>query len=178
LVEKLAADAPWLGKLDCLSTDNIGPELAEDWCTPDATSDTFAMLQYTSGSTASPKGVMVTHSNLLLTLEDMDRGWKHSAHRLSTIPSYFFWRASAATSSIVKAAQQTQKIATSTFTCVVLYSGLATLLLFLASYAVIDLPSYCQDRTFRIRDGLKNTRCSCFHSEMRSSQNAQDQQID
>jgi acyl-CoA synthetase (AMP-forming)/AMP-acid ligase II len=36
------------------------------------------MLQYTSGSTAAPKGVMVNHRNLLLTLQDMDLGWDHT----------------------------------------------------------------------------------------------------
>ena len=78
LVEKLAAEVPWLEKLNWLSTDDLGPERTEDWRPPDVTSDSLAMLQYTSGSTASPKGVMVSHSNLLLTLEDMDRGWKHT----------------------------------------------------------------------------------------------------
>jgi amino acid adenylation domain-containing protein len=79
LVGKLAAEQTWLEKLNWVSTDNLDLGQAEEWRLPNLTGDTLAMLQYTSGSTATPKGVMVNHSNLLLTLEDMDRGWKHTA---------------------------------------------------------------------------------------------------
>jgi len=40
--------------------------------------DSIAYLQYTSGSTATPKGVMISHGNLIRNLLDMDLGWKHS----------------------------------------------------------------------------------------------------
>ena len=79
LVEKITGEEAWLEKLNWVSTDDLNPRRAEDWRLPNLTGDTLAMLQYTSGSTATPKGVMVNHTNLLLTLEDMDRGWKHTA---------------------------------------------------------------------------------------------------
>jgi acyl-CoA synthetase (AMP-forming)/AMP-acid ligase II len=39
--------------------------------------DDVAWLQYTSGSTADPKGVIVRHRNLTWQLEDFDRGYDH-----------------------------------------------------------------------------------------------------
>ncbi len=48
-----------------ISTDDLPLSLAEDWQSPDIEPETLAFLQYTSGSTAMPKGVMVSHSNLL-----------------------------------------------------------------------------------------------------------------
>ena len=37
----------------------------DDWREPDVRPETLAFLQYTSGSTGNPKGVMVSHANLL-----------------------------------------------------------------------------------------------------------------
>ena len=48
-----------------LATDEISDDLAEQWSEPAITSDTLAMLQYTSGSTSQPKGVMINHANLI-----------------------------------------------------------------------------------------------------------------
>jgi rifamycin polyketide synthase modules 1, 2 and 3 len=38
---------------------------ADDWTVPGVTAESIAFLQYTSGSTAQPKGVMISHGNLL-----------------------------------------------------------------------------------------------------------------
>ncbi|KKD01908.1 AMP-binding protein, partial [Streptomyces sp. WM6386] len=42
---------------------------ANRWRPPPADPHTLAFLQYTSGSTAAPKGVMVDHANLLANAE-------------------------------------------------------------------------------------------------------------
>ncbi|HLP88087.1 MAG TPA: condensation domain-containing protein [Nostocaceae cyanobacterium] len=48
-----------------LTTDNINSTQAIGWQKPIITADSLAFLQYTSGSTGIPKGVMLTHGNLI-----------------------------------------------------------------------------------------------------------------
>lgn len=59
---------PELEALNWIATDGLAYESVGEWQNPGCTSDTLAFLQYTSGSTASPKGVMVSHGNLLHNL--------------------------------------------------------------------------------------------------------------
>ena len=57
--------APVLSVLRWLDTEKV-PEGAEArWRQPSITGETLAFLQYTSGSTSAPKGVMVSHGNLI-----------------------------------------------------------------------------------------------------------------
>lgn len=58
-----------LNKLTWLETDTIPTNLASDWQEPIIDRNSLAFLQYTSGSTGMPKGVMVSHGNLLHNLE-------------------------------------------------------------------------------------------------------------
>ncbi|WP_327426718.1 fatty acyl-AMP ligase [Streptomyces sp. NBC_01236] len=56
---------PELAEITCVATEDIPDEAAGSWREPDLTADSVAFLQYTSGSTSAPRGVMVTHGNLL-----------------------------------------------------------------------------------------------------------------
>jgi len=57
--------APELRKMRWLATDKVSSSHAVEWRDPSVTRATLALLQYTSGSTAEPKGVMISHGNLL-----------------------------------------------------------------------------------------------------------------
>ena len=63
--EGLFTQAPELQKMRWLATDKVAGGLAQEWRDPGVTSNTLALLQYTSGSTAEPKGVMISHGNLV-----------------------------------------------------------------------------------------------------------------
>lgn len=56
---------PGLAALKWIATDTIPDSLAGDWQEPSLGADSLAVLQYTSGSTGSPKGIMISHGNLL-----------------------------------------------------------------------------------------------------------------
>jgi amino acid adenylation domain-containing protein len=64
-VGRVFSEAPCALSLKWLATDDITHELEEKWREPAINGDTLAMIQYTSGSTSDPKGVMVSHHNLL-----------------------------------------------------------------------------------------------------------------
>lgn len=62
------AAIPELSAVSWLDPADVPDEAADEWRAPGSTSASLAFLQYTSGSTATPRGVMVTHGNLLHNL--------------------------------------------------------------------------------------------------------------
>jgi acyl-CoA synthetase (AMP-forming)/AMP-acid ligase II len=66
-----------LGALDLLATDGPGP--AGPWDGPAPADGDLAFLQYTSGSTSSPRGVMVSHGNLRHNSAGLADRFEHAA---------------------------------------------------------------------------------------------------
>jgi len=73
---------PSLEGLQWIATDHIDEEMANEWTAPILSGDTLAFLQYTSGSTAMPKGVMVSHRNLLHNLSAIQRAFRHTSQSI------------------------------------------------------------------------------------------------
>ena len=59
-IDRLFAQAPELQTMRWVATDTVAGSLAHEWQDPAVNSHTLALLQYTSGSTAEPKGVMIS----------------------------------------------------------------------------------------------------------------------
>src|SRR6185503_13820357 len=63
--QPLFAQSDQLKGVRWLAVEEIDLDLAFYWKEPEIGADSLAFIQYTSGSTSIPKGVMVTHGNLL-----------------------------------------------------------------------------------------------------------------
>jgi acyl-CoA synthetase (AMP-forming)/AMP-acid ligase II len=87
----LTTAAPRLGMLRWLATDREFADSEDAWTAPQIAPETLAFLQYTSGSTSAPKGVMVSHGNLMdnvrLIRDTFDLG-KDRDLGVSWLPSY------------------------------------------------------------------------------------------
>ncbi|MGZ6503323.1 MAG: AMP-binding protein, partial [Tumebacillaceae bacterium] len=63
------ADTPQLRDLNWLVASEESEQIGDEWTRPEIGNESLAFLQYTSGSTSLPKGVMLSHGNLLHNLE-------------------------------------------------------------------------------------------------------------
>jgi len=75
-----------LAALKWLSTEGLDDGFAQGWRQPPLTGDTIAFVQYTSGSTREPRGVLLSHENLLHNLALI-----HRAMEIRTEHEAVFW---------------------------------------------------------------------------------------
>ncbi len=81
---------PDLENICILGTDATDKRDLAKWQRPDLKADDIAVLQYTSGSTGSPKGVMLTHQNLVVNCEQITYAFQPQGTRsgVTWLPTY------------------------------------------------------------------------------------------
>lgn len=84
-LDRALRHSPELGALRWIAADSRRAEAshAASDAGPDPDAGSIAYLQYTSGSTRAPKGVMVAHGNLLANIDDIHRGFRHDEESAS-----------------------------------------------------------------------------------------------
>src|SRR5215213_8610027 len=83
--EDLAA-LPWLQQMHWAEVEQISNDRAAEWVVPEAGADSLAYLQYTSGSTSSPKGVMMSHANIFHNATYLSNGFQYTPDSIA-----MFW---------------------------------------------------------------------------------------
>ncbi len=81
----IAGDAAW-SALAWLATDHVPVASLDAWVDPASRPEDLAFLQYTSGSTGAPRGVMVSHANIVYNAHYIQESFR--LHRQSVSVSW------------------------------------------------------------------------------------------
>lgn len=82
-MESFFPEAEDLRALGWVATDGTDDAADDAWQNPCMTSEGLAFLQYTSGSTSAPKGVMVSHGNLIANSAYINNIFSHTDDSIS-----------------------------------------------------------------------------------------------
>ena len=87
MVEGIFAAAPELASAKWIASDGQ-PNDPRAWRPETTGPSDLALLQYTSGSTREPRGVMLTHANLMHNQRLINEAFGHTATAVSWLPIY------------------------------------------------------------------------------------------
>lgn len=86
LMRRFESALPELSSVEWVMTDEVATtDAAPDSSGPSPAADDIAMLQYTSGSTFAPRGVMLTHANLLANSAYIKQAFGHTSESQGVI---------------------------------------------------------------------------------------------
>lgn len=90
IIDVVASASKGFGSAELIPVDAVDESRAEHWVEHRPKRDNIAFLQYTSGSTATPKGVMVSHGNLMANERAIETGFSIGADDVfvSWLPLY------------------------------------------------------------------------------------------
>ena len=90
--QQIEGDTNWVEweSISIIATDSLANDYKQHWTNPRIKPEDLAVLQYTSGSTGSPKGVMLTHGNLVRNTEMIMHAFdvRQNSRGVSWLPTY------------------------------------------------------------------------------------------
>jgi len=89
-LQEVLTENAHLKHLASIATDRVADDMARDWQATRLENDGMAVMQYTSGSTGSPKGVVISHANIMHNIQIIAYSFEPSrtAAGVSWLPAY------------------------------------------------------------------------------------------